>query len=240
GELEITFLKNFGRAGNLAALLEDDKLPDSLRPYTSRLRSLISSSHSHEKRLSNSKVIPLRDNILDLLVERMNNPGVKNCKWVTPEEWSLYPESESIEVSPVHPQAIFHQQVRQDDATYSTFTQNPKNCIVMFKSQDGVKMFGRIFSIFTHHQPSKSSQSVLETWFHIQCFPEVPKTNYNPFKRIETEWPDARFYLRSWGPTQDKLVRLDEVVAHCAWVMYKPREIHEINIPTIALVSCVQ
>lgn len=232
----MTFLKNYCQAGNLSALMNDDKLPDVLKPYKTRLEALYNSPPSMPKLLSNSDRQALDDNVLNLLVKLLNDEKKETCVWMRPQEWCMLSPHESKGFALVPAHAYFSKNIFHKEVTYSTFTQSPKNSFIVFKSRTGGTKFGRIFSIFTHRRAPKPLENIFDTWLYIQCFPKLPSEMYNPLSKLKVH--DVQFHIRSWGPTEDRLIKASEVVAHCSWVMYRPGEIHkELRVPTVALVS---
>ncbi|KAH9818308.1 hypothetical protein DFH28DRAFT_888639 [Melampsora americana] len=241
GELEITFLKSFCRAGNLATVIQSNNLPDPVKPYISKLQSLYEPKEPTPKRLSNSKMQPLEEDVLDLLVKRLNGQENHIYKWMKPNELCLLSNIEAMGCAAVQPQVFYHKQVIHDGVAYSTFINNQDDSFVIFKAaKTGTKRFGRIISIFTHCQSAAPNQKVLVTWLHVQSFPPIPAhlKKFNPFHLAQA--PDVQAHLCSWAPTEDCLIRIDEILAHCAWVMYRPGELRRIDIPTVGLVSTVR
>lgn len=232
----MTFLINYCRAGNLSALLKDDTIPDALQGYAERLASLQKPSKPKEKRTSNSKFQHMDNIVLNMLVNYLNCQEDESCRWMVPDKWSLLSKSEAVGVSPVTSQATFYHQVEHQGVLYSTFTANQNNSLVVLKPDSkGDLSFGRIFSIFNHRRSLISGKHYFDTWVHIQSFPNLPAKAFNPFDQIKS--PNVQAHLRLWGPTEDRLVKINEISAHCAWIMYKPGEIHEsIKFRTIALV----
>lgn len=125
--------------------------------------------------------------------------------------------------------------------SYATFGVSQEDSFIEFKTgSTSIQNFGSIFPIFIHcRSPTPTlAENQLETWLHVQRFPSIPKSMkaFDPFRH--SEGFHAQTYLRAWGPTQDCIVRLGEIVAHCSWVIFKPAEVNsEISIPTVGLVS---
>lgn len=233
-ELEITFLKKFCRASNLSALIEDDKLPEALKQFSSRLKALYLPPERRRNQPSNSKLTALSDDVLELLVDYLNKSHREECIWLSPEDWASLSKSDSIGYSPVPARAQFHKRVQHTDGYISTFTQNPDDCIVYFKTPEGTDCFARVFSIFSHCRAAVTSQNTTDLWLCVQCFPPLPRKLPNPFNTSDFEVQCA---LRMWSPTETKLIKLDEVIAQCAWVMYKPGDLNRhVNVPTIGMV----
>lgn len=96
--------------------------------------------------------------------------------------------------------------------------------------------FGQILSIFVHRCCKSPTDTIMETWLHVQSFPPIPSKLHEPFETIQE--PNVKAYLCMWQPTKDQVVELSEVIAHCAWLMYKPKEVNlSLNLPTVALLS---
>lgn len=232
----MTFTKSFCRAGNLAGILEDEKLPEALHPYISRLKGLYEPSPKLRRQVSNSKMESLDPVILKSLTKRLNKQRQDDCIWVMPEKWALMSKESSLGFSPVAAQGIFYNQVSHLDVNFSTFKASRKDSFVIFKSLQGDTCFGRIYSIFTHRRIPEPNKIKKDTWLCVQAFRPLSPSQYNPFSRIDA--PDVQVEIRLWEKPESVLVRLDEVVAHCAWMMYKPGLIHKsLNVSTVALVS---
>lgn len=237
GELEITFFKKFCRAANLTTLLQDHKVPESLKPYTERIKVLIEPKPPVAKKQSNSKLEQLDNKILSLLIETLNRQKSKSCVWVPPDLWCSYSKDRMVGHSPCPARAILHTHVEKNDVTFSSLRANMKNSVIIFNLQStGSESFGRITKIFTHRRSPRPDENLMDTWLHVQIFSPVPRQFYNPFEHIKE--PDVQAHLRLWYTTTEEVIRLDDVIAHCAWLMYQPGEIKgDIKVPTIALVS---
>ncbi|KAH9818359.1 hypothetical protein DFH28DRAFT_888421, partial [Melampsora americana] len=240
GELEISFVKNYCRAGNLSALLKDkDQLPEGLNPFITQLCALYESVEPPPKKVTNSKLLPLSNTILNLLVKRLNEQHLEECIWVTPEKFTSLSETSNIGYAPVIPRAMLYKRVEHKGVWFSQFSESQADSFIKFKSRShGSHNFGRINTIFLHRRAPHPSNNIFNTWLHVQSFPALGSalSNHDPFFRISM--PAIQASLRVWQPTEDIIIRLDEVVAHCSWVMYKSGEINEhLDFPTVALLS---
>lgn len=237
GELEITVMKNFCRAGNVAALLQDDQFPEALKPFTSRVESLFDPQVSRPKKLSNSKLEPIDNMVLVLIMNYLNKENGEGCHWELPDKWCTKTGSQTVGSAPIPPRAFFYKQIEHLDVQFSTFTDNPNNSFIIYKSDLSREvMFGRIYSILVHRRSPKPSQNIVDTWLVVQSFPPIPKTMFNPM--VQVDEPDVQVYLRAWGPTENHVIKLQEVRAHCSWIMYKAYELHKnLSIASLALVS---
>lgn len=217
--------------------MKEEKLPDSLTPYTSRLQSLYEPKIPTPKRLSNSGYHPIDEDVLKLLTEKLNKQEVQDCEWMTPAGISSLSDDDALAYSPVQPRGIFYKRVMHNGDSYSTFTSSKQDSFVVFKdSQIKGTHFGRIFAIFDHRRSPTPSQTLFDTWVQIQRFPEIPTIiqQHNPFSQCKQ--PDALSHLRAWGPTEQCLVKLEDIVAHCTWLMFRPGEVHpKIKVPTVGL-----
>ncbi|EGG12644.1 uncharacterized protein MELLADRAFT_86839 [Melampsora larici-populina 98AG31] len=210
-ELEITFLKQFCRASNLSALIEDDKLPEALEQYSVRLQALYKQPAPRANRPSHSKMSPLSDVVLDLLVAYLNDTEGERCIWIRPDKWASLSKSDSLAYAPVPAQGQFYKRINYNDGFVSTFTDNPDNSCIYFKNTDGRDSFGRVFSIFSHLRAAVKSESISDVWLHCA--------------------------LRMWSPTENKVIKLKEVIAQCTWIMYKAGEMNkDVEVPTIGMI----
>lgn len=190
-----------------------------------------------EKIATNPKLQQLDNKTLKLLIHRLNDQKSESCVWVSPDVWSSYSDDDAIGFSPCPARAMFHSHIHHAEVDFSTFRANIKNSVITYKSNStGIVSFGRISSIFTHRRSPHRDEHLMDTWLQVQNFPPVPRQTYNPFKQIKEA--DVQTYLRLWTSTAEEIIRLDEVIAHCAWLMYKPGEIHrEVQSSTIALLT---
>lgn len=158
---------------------------------------------------------------------------------MTPHDWSLLPDDEAFAYVPVQPRGTFCNRIMHKGVSYATFTASQIDSFVIFTSISSGKIaFGRIFSIFTHRRSPKPDKHCFDTWLHIQRFPAIPPKleKFNPFNLAKA--PDVQCYLRAWGPPEDCLVRIDNVLAHCTWMVYQAGELHKkLDIPTVGLIS---
>lgn len=234
GELEITFAKDFCRVGNVSALMQDDLLPDALQPYITKIRSLYDPPPPPSKHPSNSKVEPLKSRIMNLLIKRLNSQNSDSCTWLLPEQWATLAGDDCIGFAPTPARASFHKHIKHNGVNFSPFSDKPDDSFIVFKKSNGVQLFGRISSVFTHRRSPTATSHIVDTWVYVQQFPELPSDLYNPFKLVD--FPFIQAHLCLWTPTVDQLIRLEEVVAHCTWLMFKPGEISEdLKVPTVGL-----
>lgn len=218
------------------ALIEDGKIPDSLGQYSSRIQALYKQPSSRPKRLSNSNNSPLSDEVLCMLVEYLNNSTEEECIWIRPDHWAALDKSDLIAYAPVPARGQFYKRYKYKDGLVSTFTDNPDNSIIYFKNADGTNnLFGRVFSIFSHLRAPAQSKKTTDIWIHVQSFPLLPREHSNPFDSDDNV--ELKCALRMWGPTENKLIKLNDIIAQCSWIMYKAGEMKKnVDIPTIGMI----
>lgn len=175
---------------------------------------------------------------MELLVKQLNEQHIEECIWVTPENFALLSETDGLGYGVVPPRGILQKRVDHKGVSFSQFSESQIDSFIMFNSRStGTHCFGRITTIFVHRRTPEPSNNIIDTWLLVQAFTSLPAPlqEYNPFSRIAM--PAIQASLQLWHPTQNVIIRLDEVVAHCAWIMYKPGELHKkLNSPTVALI----
>ncbi|EGG11422.1 uncharacterized protein MELLADRAFT_90925 [Melampsora larici-populina 98AG31] len=161
GELEITFVKNFCRAGNLSALLQDiDEFPEALKPYVDQLKGLYEPASPKPRRMSNSKLDSLGEDDLLQLIERLNRHGDDDCVWVTPKEWAAFEKDEELGYAPLPPRAQFYNRYEHKGVSFSIFEKSLNDSFVVFRSRsDEFDSFGRIEKIFVHRRAAVTAHS---------------------------------------------------------------------------------
>jgi hypothetical protein len=181
---------------------------------------------------------PVRADILKKLGERLNNED-QQYQWMVPDELCLLSEDDALGYESLQPQAFFYKRIMHNSVSYASFSNSQNDSFIEFKiGTTGVHAYGRIFSIFIHRRSPTRSENIFDTWLHVQRFPQIPTSleKFNPFRH--TKGFHTQTCLRAWGPTEDCIVRLDEIVAHCSWVMFKAGEINsQLKIATVGLVS---
>ncbi|EGF97663.1 uncharacterized protein MELLADRAFT_69840 [Melampsora larici-populina 98AG31] len=239
GELEITFLSSFCRAGNIAALLEDEsKIPISLKPLVQQLKDIFDPVPFEPDSSNQSKSQPLDNTISHQLVKRLNAFHAENCTWLASHEWSDLPDTLAAEFAPVTSHAMFETGICHEGVHYTTFERDPKNSVVHVVSRsNGATLFGKIMSIFKHERcPTGNRPPVSDTWLMVRYFAPVPSEKPDPFAKINL--PDMQVNLRLEISSTARLTHISEIKAQCAWIVYEPNEIHFLlNLKTIAMVS---
>ncbi|EGG04106.1 uncharacterized protein MELLADRAFT_65131 [Melampsora larici-populina 98AG31] len=237
GELEITFIKTFCRAGNLSSLLRDARLPEAILPYRSQLLSIIDPEPFVAQTFPQpDRRSPIEVEVFQQLVHRLNSQKVNNRRWIPSTEWCLLSKEGAASYSPVASSAIFVPRITREGVIYSTVSDNPGNSVVQTQ-QGGTTSFGQILSIFHHRRiPVVEGPPISDTWISIREFPPIPMSQPNPFRTLAK--PDMQTYLRLDISRPPSLIHIDEIVAHCGWMTYEPEEVtDQLKLKTIALVS---
>ncbi|EGG02555.1 uncharacterized protein MELLADRAFT_91315 [Melampsora larici-populina 98AG31] len=154
GELEITFMKTFGRAGNLSALLKEGEFPSEVQPYLPQLRSLLDPLPPQRKTEPIHDLQPLNEELFLQLIDKLNDKQFEGRSWLSSQMWSALSPAGRRGYSPTVAQAKFHKRYKhatQSDVKFSIFSVQPSDAIVeVLIKETGVTRFGKITSIFTH------------------------------------------------------------------------------------------
>lgn len=239
GQLEITYTRTFGRLGNLAALLKDNRVPTLIQPYLSRLISIIEPTPFVAKTFSSlPSEQPIDSKIYTQLIKHMNAKSLDNCAWISATDWTFLNTAEKGVCAPVRASGKMISHVSHKNVTFSTFSHNKNDSVVQVAlDSNGSYSFGRITSIFVHRRlPVGQKNPIDDTWVVLQKFRPLPPSKPNCFLALGE--PDLQAYLRLNMLEEPSLVHLSQIVSHCAWIEFKPKEITDgLNMPTIGLVS---
>ncbi|EGF98185.1 uncharacterized protein MELLADRAFT_69491 [Melampsora larici-populina 98AG31] len=239
GQMEITFMKGFSRAGNLAALLKGKRVPTALNPYLPQLCSLFEPIPYVPKTTSSSDQKKAIDaDIYKQMIEHMNRERLNECAWKSASEWNFLPENEKRVTAPVSDSARFVKRYVHKGVNFTTFETSKANSVVQVRSQvNNMMSFGKINSIFVHRRtPIGSLSSLDDTWVSVELFQPVPPSKPNCFLRLDE--PDVQAHLRITTTAAPSLIHISQIVSHCAWIEYQSKEITPLlDLPSIALVS---
>lgn len=229
-------MTNFCRAGNLKALLKSQKMPASLEPLLPQLQALNTPMPAATQIPSTKTRRSTIDGLLfEQLVDRLNElfpePG---CKWIASDKWAQKKKSEAKTFLPVNSSINNCACHLVDNLLYSTFKSNPSNsCIALWANLKAA--FGIIDQIF-QHLFSADHKTRTHTWFVLKPLNPLPHTDFNPFAYL------SKYHMQTSLKVLDKTVRhiihSDEIMSHCAWLEYGPREVSpKITTTSMALVS---
>jgi hypothetical protein len=154
GQLEITFLQQFCRAGNLRALLASPHLfPDTLRPLIPSLQELYEPiSATIKKTQLEARLDYLTDTKAEKLIHLLNAKGPSEC-WAVASVWTQLSVTEKEITLPLPSRCHSHQHFLHKNVTFSTWSSNCKNSVVTVQSKlPRVLRFVLIESIITHEQ----------------------------------------------------------------------------------------
>ncbi|KAI7948526.1 hypothetical protein MJO29_010191 [Puccinia striiformis f. sp. tritici] len=220
GQLEVTYLTNFARIANLRAILGSNSFPPSFQPYVDHIRSLYHPITFASQTVSNHRQTSLEVSNFHQLIERLNQIApLKGANWIASNEWA---KSLSNTNAPVTSQVQAYSNLKQGDVVYSNMKTNKSNCVVELKSNSPAK-YGMIKMIFTHLRTPPGLHPVSSTWLAVHPLIPVP-SNTNPFAQLK-KYDSLGVALRRVEYSQEHIVLLDDVLAQCAWMTYKPEEL---------------
>jgi hypothetical protein len=140
-------------------------------------------------------------------------------------------------ISPLASQKESHQHFEHRGVTFSTWATNPKNSVILIDPCFSTLVrFARIEQIFTHQRITNTEERIVDTWLKIKPLP--PMTQPIPNSFIQLQEQGLQLHLRLPASNHEELIRISDVVSHCAWIEYKSGELSsKLKYPTIALIS---
>ncbi|KAH9807181.1 hypothetical protein DFH28DRAFT_916677 [Melampsora americana] len=174
----------------------------------------------------------------DQLVYRLNAIHANDKDWRSSSEWCKMSTEERKKYSPVSSQAEFKNGIEHNGMNYQTYNKNSNNSVIhVISRSNGATLFGKIMNIFTHQRSPEDGQvPVSDTWLLVQYYTPVPEAMPNPFTRLGE--PDLEAHLRLETTSKPYLTHIDEVIAHCAWIVFEKGEVHYLlDKKSIALIS---
>ncbi|WAQ88805.1 hypothetical protein PtA15_10A225 [Puccinia triticina] len=235
GQLEITYLTNFARIGNLRAALASGSFPKSFKPYVKQIRALYQPIPFAAETATNRRQSTLEVGMLNQLIDWLNQifPLENGGQWTTSSKWSM--SLASVNKAPVNSLIQIFPNLKQGNVVYSSMKTNESNCVVELKPGSQTK-YGMIKTIFTHLRRAPGSKAVKDTWLAVHPLVTI-RCNPNPFAQLQ-QYDAVGVALRKVEYDQEHIVLLEEVLAQCAWMTYKPKElVPAIDFETIAVVS---
>ncbi|KAI7939845.1 hypothetical protein MJO29_014581 [Puccinia striiformis f. sp. tritici] len=228
GELEITFLNNFCRLGNLRVLLNSDRLPDQLRPFIAQLRTCSdpvprcipkSVDPCRQKQLLSSKIFP------QLITQINSIKSVNdNCTYVASSEWKRTDKLKKT--APVNRRVEFLQSVHvEPNLTYASYAVSHNNLIIQFRATSSrvATCFGRIDQIFKHKRVTLEKQTRTDVWLVVSQFRPIPPDIPHPFTSLVMY--DLQLDLCYLKTHEPPVIHIEDVITHCAWIHYRAKEI---------------
>ncbi|KAH9459083.1 hypothetical protein Pst134EA_019234 [Puccinia striiformis f. sp. tritici] len=185
-----------------------------------RLMGHVLKSTGNNGIVSNHRQTSLEVSNFHQLIERLNQIApLKGANWIASNEWA---KSLSNTNAPVTSQVQAYSNLKQGDVVYSNMKTNKSNCVVELKSNSPAK-YGMIKMIFTHLRTPPGLHPVSSTWLAVHPLIPVP-SNTNPFAQLK-KYDSLGVALRRVEYSQEHIVLLDDVLAQCAWMTYKPEEL---------------
>ncbi|MBW0473531.1 hypothetical protein O181_013246 [Austropuccinia psidii MF-1] len=238
GQLEITFLINFCRAGNLQALMsQHEKFPASLRPFIHQLQALHDPLPVKPKFIPKGRVSFLDSPTLNLLIKRINElfPAGDNSSWTASKDWAKKTHSNASNFLSISSNIENLATYSVDEHVYATSKTNPSNSIVKLKNHSNLE-YGVIEKIFKHTRTLPNQESKTDVWLKVHPLIKNDLLKKSPFSNLEDY--NLQLELRTLDREMTYVIHIDDIVGHCAWIKYRPSEIRqEIVIDCIALVS---
>lgn len=230
-------MKNFCRASNLHALMKSDEVPETLRSNVEELMKPYE-GHPHIPLNADSlgRLSTLGEREYQLLTQKLNEDSAHAAVWLSAEAWCEHKDRKYLGC--VSSQCEQLKQLNLGDVCYAVVSRNPNNSVIAFRDRlvTSEMLFGQIQQIFLHHRVSPSKEKTAETFFIVRTFSTIDGHNLDCFKKLDV--PDLQGHLCFESLSTLKVIRFSQVVSHCAWVIYKPQELHpKISQTTIAMVN---
>ena len=236
GDMEITFLNKFCEVGNLKSLLEAQRLPSTIIPFVQQLRAYYNPIPFNPVTNHRQFDASLDDQILEALIHKMNRSfSIEHRAWIASHEYSRKEVTDRVNYAPVNSRVTFLKDYAIGNQVYSTSGVNDHNCMVSLKD-NSKSSFGCIESIFCHSRLKPCDKVSKDVFFTIKPLSTIPPVTSNPFRKLSSF--EMHVSLWMFRPESSSIVvHESEILSHCAWIEFEPREIsNEIDFSTIAVV----
>ncbi|KAI9607683.1 hypothetical protein KEM48_003470 [Puccinia striiformis f. sp. tritici PST-130] len=239
GQLEITFLTNFCRIGNLQAVLSaSETYPAQLMPFINQLKAFHDPIHVEAETIPKRRQGSLDSSTLQILVKRLNDlfPCPTGATWLSSDAWAKKRKAEASKFLSVASRIKTLSSCVINEVRFSTYKENPSNSVIVL--QPGcAPQYSIIEQIFQHWRTLGNGTSTADIWLVTQ--PLLPCSFPNPFAGLQDF--EVGVELRTFQTDETDTLYINhtqEVLAHCAWIKYRPSEIiRHIKKECIALVS---
>ncbi|KNZ59587.1 uncharacterized protein VP01_169g6 [Puccinia sorghi] len=150
----------------------------------------------------------LDDQILEALIHKMNRSfPIEDKAWIASHEYSCKEVTDRVNYAPVNSRVIFLKDYSIGNQVYSTSWSS----------------FGRIESIFRHSRLKPHDKVLKDVFFTIKPLSTIPPVTSNAFRKLAAFEMQVSLWI--------------EILTHCAWIEFEPREISkDIEFGTIAVV----
>jgi hypothetical protein len=238
GELEITFLQAFCRAGNLRGMLDTPEIfPEQLRPYILHLKEMYEPVAFTSKFLADPlKTDSLSSQECRQLVERLNAKS-QETRWAVASDWCRLNKADKKKTASLSSRCQPHKHLDYKNVTFSNWKANMNNSVIAVDSAlPNIVHFARIERIFTHTRTTKTKQEITDTWLTVKPFPPIKKKKDDVFDHLNQR--ALQLHLRLPVSNDVHMININDVVSHCAWIEYNAGElVSRIDYPVVALVS---
>ncbi|KAI7953318.1 hypothetical protein MJO28_005865 [Puccinia striiformis f. sp. tritici] len=239
GQLEITFLTNFCRIGNLQAVLSaSETYPAQLMPFINQLKAFHDPIHVEAETIPKRRQGSLDSSTLQILVKRLNDlfPCPTGATWLSSDAWAKKRKAEASKFLSVASRIKTLSSCVINEVRFSTYKENPSNSVIVL--QPGcAPQYSIIEQIFQHWRTLGNGTSTADIWLVTR--PLLPCSFPNPFAGLQDF--EVGVELRTFQTDETDTLYINhtqEVLAHCAWIKYRPSEIiRHIKKECIALVS---
>ncbi|WAQ82946.1 hypothetical protein PtA15_3A312 [Puccinia triticina] len=212
-----------------------EKFPEQLRPFLAQLQAFQAPIRVEAETIPKHRQASLDSTQLRILIKRLNQlfPCPTGAPWIPSDEWAKKRKADASKFLSVTPRIEKLSSCLINEVCFSTFRDNPSNSVISLRA-GCAPQYGMIEDIVVHRRILGNGNSTADTWLVIQ--PLLPCNFSNPFAgmipnfelQVELRIPDQTNYI----------IHTQEVLAHCAWIKYKPCEIlPSIKNVCIALVS---
>jgi hypothetical protein len=156
------------------------------------------------------------------LLSRINQLfPIEGVKWIASDQWDKLPSREKLKSAAVNSRCTqLKYWIADQHVVFCTMKKNENNCVVALKPNLKAS-YGIINEIFQHSRVTPSNVALTDTWVAIRPLIPVPLKG-DPF----AQFSDYSIYLslRRIDHSNIFVFHISEILAHCAWMEYKPGE----------------
>ncbi|PLW33786.1 hypothetical protein PCASD_19920 [Puccinia coronata f. sp. avenae] len=200
-------------------MLQSNNFPESFKPYVKQIRLLYKPIPFGPQTAAKQKQISLDHHLFKQLVNWLNVMfPLVNGKWVASDQW----RKSQTHDAPVNSRICVSPQMKQGDVVYLNMKKNNSNSLIKLKTGLTTN-YGMIKNIFSHSRTVPGQPTVTNPWLAIHPLTPVPNKQ-NPLFQLKN-YEAINVALRRLDSSQEHVIHVDEVLAQCAWITYKPEEL---------------